>query len=266
MSDRLKGKIALIMGAGSVGPGWGNGRAMAVRFAEEGAKVFGVDIDLARMKETVERVQDIGGEIEVATCDVTQSSQIAKVVRQCEEKWGRIDILVNNVGGSAKGGPVELEEDVWDAQVDSNLKSVFLSCKHVLPIMEKQGSGAIINMSSTSGIRWTGSAQVAYAATKAGVIQLSKVVAVQYAQKGIRVNTIVPGQLHTPMVEVRLAGQRAGGDVAKLLEQRQARIPLPFMGDGRDTANAAVFLASDEARFITGTEIVVDGGMSVRCG
>lgn len=266
MSDRLKGKIALIMGAGSVGPGWGNGRAMAVRFAEEGAKVFGVDIDLARMKETVERVQDIGGEIEVATCDVTQSSQIANVVRQCEEKWGRIDILVNNVGGSAKGGPVELEEDVWDAQVDSNLKSVFLSCKHVLPIMEKQGSGAIINMSSTSGIRWTGSAQVAYAATKAGVIQLSKVVAVQYAQKGIRVNTIVPGQLHTPMVEVRLAGQRAGGDVAKLLEQRQARIPLPFMGDGRDTANAAVFLASDEARFITGTEIVVDGGMSVRCG
>lgn len=266
MSDRLKGKIALIMGAGSVGPGWGNGRAMAVRFAEEGAKVFGVDIDLARMKETVERVQAIGGEIEIATCDVTQSSQIANVVRQCAEKWGRIDILVNNVGGSAKGGPVELEEDVWDAQVDSNLKSVFLSCKHVLPIMEKQGSGAIINMSSTSGIRWTGSAQVAYAATKAGVIQLSKVVAVQYAQKGIRVNTIVPGQLHTPMVEVRLAGQRAGGDVAKLLEQRQARIPLPFMGDGRDTANAAVFLASDEARFITGTEIVVDGGMSVRCG
>jgi len=182
------------------------------------------------------------------------------------EKWGRIDILINNVGGSASGGPVELDEDVWDAQVDSNLKSVFLSCKHVLPIMEKQGNGAIINMSSTSGIRWTGSAQVAYAATKAGVIQLSKVVAIQYAKKGIRVNTIVPGQLHTPMVEVRLAGQRSGGDVEKLLDQRQARIPLPFMGDGRDTANAAVFLASDEARFITGTEIVVDGGMSVRCG
>jgi NAD(P)-dependent dehydrogenase (short-subunit alcohol dehydrogenase family) len=187
-------------------------------------------------------------------------------VRLCVEKWGRIDILINNVGGSAAGGPVELDEENWDSQVDRNLKSVFLSCKHVLPIMEKQGSGAIINMSSTSGIRWTGSAQVAYAATKAGVIQLSKVVAIQYAKKGIRVNTIVPGQLHTPLVEVRLAAQRSGGDVEKLLEQRQARIPLPFMGDGRDTANAAVFLASDEARFITGTEIVVDGGMSVRCG
>lgn len=266
MTDRLKGKVALILGAGSVGPGWGNGRAMAVRFAEEGAKVFGVDQDLARMTETVERIHELGGEIEIATCDVTQSVQVADIVRQCVEKWGRIDILVNNVGGSASGGPVELDEDVWDAQVDSNLKSVFLSCKHVLPIMEKQGNGAIINMSSTSGIRWTGSAQVAYAATKAGVIQLSKVVAIQYAKKGIRVNTIVPGQLHTPMVEVRLAGQRSGGDVEKLLEQRQARIPLPFMGDGRDTANAAVFLASEEARFITGTEIVVDGGMSVRCG
>ena len=266
MTARLHGKIALILGAGSVGPGWGNGRAMAVRFAEEGAKVFGVDKDLDRMAETVERVHAIGGDIEIAHCDVTQSAQIADIVRQCIEKWGRIDILINNVGGSASGGPVELDEDVWDAQVDSNLKSVFLSCKHVLPIMEKQGSGAIINMSSTSGIRWTGSAQVAYAATKAGVIQLSKVVAIQYAKKGIRVNTIVPGQLHTPLVEVRLAGQRSGGDVAKLLEQRQARIPLPFMGDGRDTANAAVFLASDEARFITGTEIVVDGGMSVRCG
>jgi len=266
MTARLQGKIALILGAGSVGPGWGNGRAMAVRFAEEGAKVFGVDKDMARMTETVERIQALGGEIETATCDVTHSTEIAKIVQQCMEKWGRIDILINNVGGSASGGPVELDEDVWDAQVDSNLKSVFLSCKHVLPIMEKQGNGAIINMSSTSGIRWTGSAQVAYAATKAGVIQLSKVVAIQYAKKGIRVNTIVPGQLHTPMVEVRLAGQRSGGDVEKLLEQRQARIPLPFMGDGRDTANAAVFLASDEARFITGTEIVVDGGMSVRCG
>ena len=182
------------------------------------------------------------------------------------KRYGRIDILVNNVGGSAAGGPVEMAEDVWDSQVDTNLKSVFLTCKYVLPIMEKQGSGAIVNLASTSGIRWTGSAQVAYAATKAGVIQLSRVVAVQYAKKGIRVNTIIPGQLHTPLVESRLAGQRTGGDVAKLLEQRQARIPLPLMGDGRDTATAAVFLASDEARFVTGTEIVVDGGMSVRCG
>lgn len=265
-SGRLAGKIALIFGAGSVGPGWGNGRATATRFAEEGAQLFGVDRELDRMKETLERVKEVGGKMETGFCDVTNSQSISDAVNACMKRYGRIDILVNNVGGSAAGGPVEMAEDVWDSQVDTNLKSVFLTCKYVLPIMEKQGSGAIVNLASTSGIRWTGSAQVAYAATKAGVIQLSRVVAVQYAKKGIRVNTIIPGQLHTPLVESRLAGQRAGGDVAKLLEQRQARIPLPFMGDGRDTANAAVFLASDEARFVTGTEIVVDGGMSVRCG
>jgi len=158
-----------------------------------------------------------------------------------------------------------MPEAVWDAQVDHNLKSVFLACKHVLPGMVEHGGGAIVNLSSTSGLRWTGAAQVAYAATKAAVIQMSRVLAVQYAPHRIRVNTVVPGQLHTPMVEARLAGQRAGGDVEALLRQRQSRIPLPFMGDGRDTAHAALYLASDEARFVTGTEIVVDGGMSVRC-
>jgi NAD(P)-dependent dehydrogenase (short-subunit alcohol dehydrogenase family) len=173
--------------------------------------------------------------------------------------------LVNNVGGSAAGGPVEMDEEVWDSQIDQNLKSVFLACKHVLPVMLAKKSGAIVNIASTSGQRWTGSAQVAYAATKAGVIHLSKVVAVQHAAQGVRVNCVVPGQLHTPMVETRLAKQRAGGDVEALLAQRQKRIPLGFMGDGRDTANAVLFLASDEARFITGTEIVVDGGMTARC-
>ena len=265
MTGRLQDKVAFISGAGSVGPGWGNGRAIAVRFAQEGAKIFAVDRDAERMLETVQLVKAAGGEIETATCDVTQSDAIATVVANCITRFGRIDILVNNVGGSAAGGPVEMREEVWDAQIDHNLKSVFLTCKHVLPIMEKQSTGAIVNIASTSGTRWTGSAQVAYASTKAGVIQFSRVVAVQYAKAGIRVNTVVPGQLYTPMVDVRLAKQRTGGDVSALLAQRQARIPLPFMGDGRDTANAALFLASDEARFITGTEIVVDGGMSVRC-
>jgi NAD(P)-dependent dehydrogenase (short-subunit alcohol dehydrogenase family) len=158
-----------------------------------------------------------------------------------------------------------MAESVWDTQIDVNLKSVFLTCKHVLPTMLARRSGAIVNIASTSGLRWTGSAQVAYAATKAGVIQFSRVVAVQHAAQGVRVNTVVPGQLHTPMVEARLATQRAGGDVAALLAQRQQRIPLGFMGDGRDTAGAVLFLASDDARFVTGTELVVDGGMTARC-
>jgi len=265
MAGRLQDKVAIVTGAGSVGPGWGNGRATAVRFSEEGAKIFAVDRNLDATAETVERVKAIGGEIAVHACDVTQAKSVAAMVEACLARYGRIDVLVNNVGGSAHGGPVEMSEEVWDAQVDFNLKSVFLTLKYVLPVMERQKSGSIVNLASTSGIRFTGAFQIGYAATKAGVIQLSRVVAVQYAAKGIRVNTVVPGQLHTPMVEARLAKQRAGGDVESLLAQRQKRIPIGFMGDGRDTANAALFLASDEARFVTGTELVVDGGMSVRC-
>jgi NAD(P)-dependent dehydrogenase (short-subunit alcohol dehydrogenase family) len=262
---RFEGKAAIVTGAGCVGPGWGNGRAIAVRLAEEGALVLAVDRQPAALDETLQRAGSARERIRTWTGDVTQGDSVAAMAAACLEAFGRIDVLVNNVGGSAPGGPVEMAEDVWDAQVDANLKSVFLACKHVLPAMCRQKNGAIVNIASTSGLRWSGSAQVAYAATKAGVIQLSRVVAVQHAADGVRVNSVVPGQLHTPMVEARLAGQRAGGDAAALLQQRQKRIPLGFMGDGRDTANAVLFLASDEARFITGTELVVDGGMTARC-
>lgn len=265
MAGRLEGKVTVITGAGSVGPGWGNGRAAAVLFAQEGAKVFAVDNDAGAMAETLERIREGGGTVATHGCDVTDSAAVRAMVEACCARFGRIDVLLNNVGGSAPGGPVEMSEEVWDAQIDLNLKSVFLGCKHVLPVMVAQGGGVIVNTASTSGIRWSGSAQVAYAATKAAVIQMSRVIAVQYASEGIRVNTVVPGQMHTPMVEARLAKQRTGGDVETLLAQRQKRIPIGFMGDGRDTAKAALFLASDDARFITGAEIVVDGGMSIRC-
>ena len=268
MPGRLQGKIAIINGAGCVGPGWGNGRAAAVAFAREGAQVFAVDLKADTMTETVERATAEaanGGSIRTHLCDATDSAQVEAMVAACVAAFGRVDILVNNVGGSAKGGAVALSEEAWDRNIDFNLKTVFLACKHVIPVMEANGGGSIVNTASTSGVRYTGSPQVAYAASKAAVIQFSRVTAVEYAPKRIRVNTIVPGQMHTPMVEVRLASQRAGGDVASLLQSRVDRIPLGFMGDGRDTANAALFLASDEARFITGTEIVVDGGMTARC-
>jgi NAD(P)-dependent dehydrogenase (short-subunit alcohol dehydrogenase family) len=266
MSARFTGKVALVTGAGCVGPGWGNGRAIAVALAREGAAVIGIDRDAGLMAETGARIAEAGGTFEPAVLDVTDGAAIARLVADIAARHRRIDVLVNNVGGSAAGGPVEMAEEVWDLQIDTNLKSVFLMLKHVLPVMERQGGGTVVNLASTSGIRWTGAAQVAYAAAKAGVIQLSRVVAVQYAARGIRVNTVVPGQMHTPMVEARLARQRAGGDVEALVKQRLSRIPLGFAGDGRDTANAVLFLASDEARFVTGTELVVDGGMSVRCG
>jgi NAD(P)-dependent dehydrogenase (short-subunit alcohol dehydrogenase family) len=261
---RVESKVALITGAGCIGPGWGNGRAAAVLFAREGAKVFAVDKTAEAMTETVARVGN-DGEIATHVCDVLDEEQVAGMIEACREKFGRIDILVNNVGGSAAGGVAEMPEANFDQQIAYNLKSVFLCCQQIIPIMVGQGGGAIVNTASTSGIRYTGSPQIGYASAKAAVIQFSRVTAVQYASKGIRVNTVVPGQMHTPMVEARLAKQRSGGDVEALLKSRVARIPLGFMGDGRDTAHAVLFLASDEARFITGTEIVVDGGMTARC-
>lgn len=266
MAGRLEGKVAIVAGAGSVGPGWGNGRAAAVLFAREGARVFLVDRDQQALAGTVAMLDDEGLSGTTHVADVTDGAAWAALVARCIAELGRIDVLLNNVGGSHPGGAVDLDEHDWDAQIASNLTSVFLGMKHVIPHMQAQGGGSIINTASVSGTRYTGSPQVGYAATKAAVIQASRVTAVQYAPDRIRVNTLVPGQLHTPMVEVRLAGQRTGGDVGTLLASRQARIPMPFMGDGRDTAYAALYLASDESRWVTGTEIVIDGGMSVRCG
>ena len=262
---RFEDKVAIVTGAGCVASGWGNGRAIAVRLAEEGARVFAVDRDPERLKETLYLAGPTAKYITTYECDVTSAREVQNMVQSCISKLGTLDILINNVGGSAPGGAVEMSEEVRDAQIAFNLKSVFLTCKYALPTMLAKKYGAIVNVASTSGIRWTGSAQVAYAASKAGVIQMSKVMAVQHASEGVRVNTVVPGQLHTPMVEFRLAKQRTGGDIDAILAQRLKRIPLGFMGDGRDTASAALFLASDEAKFITGTELMVDGGMSVRC-
>src|SRR6516164_1474491 len=190
VAGRVDGKVALITGAGCVGPGWGNGRAAAVLFAREGAKVFAVDKDAQSMGETVTHV-----------CDVLDDAQVAAMTQACQEKFGRVDILVSNVGGSAAGGVAEMTEENFGRQIDYNLKSVFLCCRHVIPVMIAQGGGAIVNTASTSGIRYTGSPQIGYASSKAAVIQFSRVTAVQYAGKGIRVNTVVPGQMHTPMVE-----------------------------------------------------------------
>lgn len=268
MAGRLQDKVAIVTGAGCVGPGWGNGRATAVAFAREGARVFAVNRSAAAMTETVARAEQAaahGGEIRTHVTDVTDSAQVQAMVAACLAAFGRVDILVNNVGTSEPGGAVALSEAAWHRQLDVNLTSAFLTCKYVIPVMEAGGGGAIVNLGSTAGLRFTGVSQVAYAATKAAIVHFSRVTAVEYGPKRIRVNTVVPGQMHTPMVEARMAQNLSGGDVAALLKTRQARIPLGFMGDGRDIANAVLFLASDEARFITGAEIIVDGGMTVRC-
>ena len=172
MAGRLAGKVAIVTGAGSVGPGWGNGRAIAVRFAEEGARVFAVDREERNLTETSKH-----SAIHRHLCDVTDGKAVKAMVEACVEHFGRVDILVNNVGGSAAGGPVEMSEEVWDAQVDYNLKSVFLGCKHALPVMERQGRGAIVNIASIAAHRWTGVSYASYYATKGAVVALSRSIA-----------------------------------------------------------------------------------------
>ena len=267
----FKGKVALVAGAGSVGPGWGNGRAVAVLLARRGASLFCLDVNSGALDETRRLIEAEGGEIRaeggrcvMRTCDMTRSAEVEAAVQACVAHFGRIDVLVNNVGGSAPGDPVAMSEEVWDAQVDHNLKTVFLGCKYVLPVMEKQGCGAIVNMSSTAALRMSPSrVHVAYSATKGGIVTFSKSVAMAYVKKGIRCNTVTPGLMHTPLVEHRLAKTIAGGDVAALVAHRNAQTPMGRMGDAWDVANAVVFLASDEAKYITGAELVVDGGVAI---
>jgi NAD(P)-dependent dehydrogenase (short-subunit alcohol dehydrogenase family) len=260
----LPNKIAVVSGAGSVGPGWGNGKATAVLLARQGAKVFAIDVNEEAAAETRALIEEEGGECVSWRCDMTRADEVKAAIQACMERYGAIDILVNNVGGSAAGDPVTMSEEVWDTQVDLNLKTAFLACKHVLPIMERQQSGVVINISSIAGLRQhvNGRVNVAYSATKAGLIGFSNSVAMKYVKKGIRCNTVVIGVMHTPLVEQRLVRQLGADDAAALIAQRHAQVPIGRMGDAWDAAHAVLFLVSDEARYITGTEIIVDGGIS----
>jgi NAD(P)-dependent dehydrogenase (short-subunit alcohol dehydrogenase family) len=260
----LPERIAVVTGAGSVGPGWGNGKATAVLLARQGAKIFAIDINEDAARETQALIAEEGGECIPYACDMTKAAEVQAAIAACAERYGAIDILVNNVGGSAAGDPVAMTEDVWDAQMDLNLKTAFLGCKYVLPIMERQQSGVVVNISSIAGLRQhvDGRVNVAYSSTKAGLIGFTNSVAMKYVKKGIRCNTVVIGVMHTPLVEQRLVRQLGATDAAALIQQRHAQVPLGRMGDAWDAAHAVLFLVSDEARYITGTEIVVDGGIS----
>ncbi|MDE2006483.1 MAG: SDR family oxidoreductase [Rhodospirillales bacterium] len=260
----MSGKVAIVTGAGSVGPGWGNGKATATLLARQGASVFLVDIAPAAVEETRRIIAEEGGTAATHVADMMDSAQVAAMAAACVARFGRIDVLVNNVGGSAPGDAVSMSEEVWDRQIDFNLKTVFLGCKHVVPVMRGQGKGAIVNISSVAGLRNDGAGgrtHVGYSASKAAVIQFSRSSAGAFVKDGIRVNTVVPGLMHTPLVESRLAKTVAGGDAAALIASRNARCPMGRMGTAWDVANAVLFLASDEAGYITGTEIVVDGGL-----
>jgi NAD(P)-dependent dehydrogenase (short-subunit alcohol dehydrogenase family) len=263
VAGRLAGKVALVTGAGSSGPGWGNGKATAVLFAREGAKVFLVDVNADAVAETKAIIDGEGGACASWRADVSQSAEVAALVASCVETYGRIDVLHNNVGISALGGPVETDEASWDRVFQVNLKSVFLTCKHVLPIMVAQGGGSIINISSVASIRWGGVAYLSYSASKAALNQLTKCVGLEYARRGIRCNCILPGLMDTPMPRVQLMEAFSGaGGLVEMLRVRDSISPTGKQGEPWDVAYAALFLASDESKYVNAAELIVDGGLS----
>jgi NAD(P)-dependent dehydrogenase (short-subunit alcohol dehydrogenase family) len=260
MSDKkLAGRVALVFGAGSVGEGWGNGKAAAVSYAREGAAVIAVDLNASAAEETRDIILSEGGQCDAFAADVTQSDQIRALVAETVGHHGQIDILHNNVGMAKMGSVTDLAEADWDLAMDVNLKSAFLTCKHVLPVMLAQRRGAIINISSLAAIRYSGYPYPVYYASKGGLNQFTVGLALEYAGKGIRANAIMPGYIDTPLIYKDIAGQYASKDA--MVAERNARCPMGHMGTAWDVARAAVFLASDDAAYITGVCLPVDGGV-----
>ncbi len=265
---RLQDKIAIIIGAGqSPGEGIGNGRATVLRFVREGATVMAVDRNLKSAEETAAMAAREGGECLAFAADVTKEESLAAAVAEARRRWGRIDILHNNVGMSIAGGdasPLEITEEAFDRICAVNLRGTVMACKHVLPVMRAQRSGVIINISSVAAFE--NYPFVAYKATKAAMIAFTQQIAIQNAEFGIRANVILPGLMDTPMA-VDTRARASGKSRAEVAAQRDARVPLRHrMGTAWDVANAALFLASDEANFITGVALPVDGGALVRIG
>jgi len=266
---RLEGKIAVVVGAGqSPGEGIGNGRATVLRFAQEGARILAVDRLLAAAEETAALVREQGGDCVPFEADVTREATLAAAMAAAVERWGRIDILHNNVGVSIAGGDkplLELTEEAFDRVSAINLRGTIMACKHALPIMRRQNSGAIVNISSVAA-RENSYPLVAYKATKAAMIAFTEQLALQNAPYGVRANCILPGLMDTPMA-VDTRARATNRSRAEIAAERDAKVPLRGrMGTGWDVANAALFLASDEANFITGVALPVDGGALVRVG
>lgn len=266
MSARLAEKIAIVLGAGSSGPGWGNGKACAVAYAREGAKVLAVDLNASAAEETARIIRGEGGDCAALVADVTKPDELAGVVGQAIQRHGRIDILHNNVGLGTMGGVEALALEDWERVIQTNLTSAFLACRCALPVMVQQGSGAILNVSSIGGIGVARYPMLVYSVSKAALNHFTRCVALEYAAKGIRCNAILPGLIDTPMVHGSKEMVAVFGSLEAMLAARHAQSPTGRMGDAWDVAAAAVFLASDEAKYVNGVLLPVDGGLSCRIG
>jgi NAD(P)-dependent dehydrogenase (short-subunit alcohol dehydrogenase family) len=260
MAGRLAGKVSIVCGAGSSAGGLSNGMATAVVFAREGASVLAADIDLACMEETRARLAQYDVECAFVRCDVASKQDIEAMAQACIDRFGRIDILMNNVGVQAVGGPLEVSEDDFDRLMRINVKGMFLTCRAVIPSMLRQGGGAIVNNSSVAAIRYS-YPSVAYAASKGAVQQLTQNIGLQYAAKGIRCNSVLPGYIATERIISRF--KKSHGDRwPEMIAERERQVPCGRLGEPWDIAHAALFLASDEAKYITGIGLIVDGGQS----
>ena len=257
----LTRKIALVTGIGGPADALGNGKAIAMLLAKQGAIIEGTDIDEAAGANTVAAIDDAGGAAYCSCVNATDQTAVEDWVQASAKKHGRIDILVNNVGQSEPGGPASMTVATWQAQIALNLDAAFYTMQAVLPHMVAAKAGSIINISSIAGQRYIGKPQVGYAAAKAGLMQLTKTTAVIHAKDNVRLNCVVPGLMHTPMLS-RMADKYAGGDLAGFIAKRDAMVPMQRMGDAHDVANAVLFLAADESSYVTATEIVVDGGIT----
>ena len=260
---RLKDRIAIVVGAGqSPGEGIGNGRATALTFAREGAKVLCVDHNLASAQETVDMIRQSQGVAEAFKADVTKEDDIKNMVADAHRRWGRIDILHNNVGIEVRGGILETSEESWDRVHDVNLKSVFLACQAVIPHMQAQGGGAIVNVSSTASLKWGPAEYISYNSSKAALNHLSRIIARQYAPQNIRCNVVLPGMIDTPHIRT-LYRDKSPVEFTEIMTSRNARCPMGRQGTSQEVANAALFLASEEASYVSGVLLTVDGASSV---
>ena len=266
MTGRLDGKVAIVTGGGSMGPGWGNGKAAAVLFAREGARVLVVDNRTEAAEEAAAIVTGEGGTAVPVTADVSREADVARLVADCIGRWGRVDILHNNVGIVVPGGPEDVKLEDWARGHDVNVTSILLTCRHALPHMKAQRTGVILNVSSIASLRWLGAPYISYNATKTAINGMTRAIAAQYGPDGIRCNSILPGLMRTPLVEGAVFKSLTGSDPDAFFAARAGVVPLRRWGDAWDVAEAALFLASDAARYITGTELVVDGGVTIQAG
>ncbi|MDV3130204.1 SDR family oxidoreductase [Mycobacterium sp. 21AC1] len=266
MSGRLADRTVIVAGGGAIGSGMSNGRAAALAYAREGARVLVADLDRGSALETQELVRAEGGGCDVYVGDLSVAGNVEAMVAHCVQCFGGVDVLHNNIGIIRVGGPVELTEEDWDRVVTVNLKTLYLTARYVVPVMEKQRSGVITNIGSLAGLRFTGLPMIAYSTTKGAIPAFTRSLALQYAASGIRANCIHPGVIDTPLQASTDEAYGAGGDAEALRARRAATVPLGRFGSPFDVANAAVFLASPEAQYITGTELVVDGGLIQKAG